>query len=225
MTNTVAIGWYKMDSIHKFLSTPSRNMTKKSSTQGWFANIKAEEVLWCLALGLGIMNSFIFIQSNLQEWSGHPVQTTIETTAHPIQNIPFPSVTICEGQDMAPRKFGFVEKFMNRLLYECRKGERTPDERCQIYEPFRETFKTFLGILEKNMKEKVEILANDPEYMIQFNEYYNFIEYSYLPLIGAGNVTEMDDLWEKYMKLVDGCRLGECSYTSMVFSGLRTAMR
>jgi hypothetical protein len=57
--------------------------------------------------------AFFFISGTLTDWEENPVQTVIESTAYPVQNIPFPSITVCPGANNRPMYYGFAETFFN----------------------------------------------------------------------------------------------------------------
>ncbi len=56
-----------------------------------------------------------FMQGTMQDWSDNPVQTVIEMLNYPIQNLHFPSITVCHGESNYPLHFGFVEAFFNNI--------------------------------------------------------------------------------------------------------------
>jgi hypothetical protein len=56
-----------------------------------------------------------FMHSTMQDWSDNPVQTVIETLNYPVQNLQFPSITVCHGETNRPLTFGFAEAFLNYI--------------------------------------------------------------------------------------------------------------
>ncbi len=57
--------------------------------------------------------AFFFISGTLDDWSENPVQTVIESTSFPVQNLPFPAITVCPGEGNRPMTYGFMETFLN----------------------------------------------------------------------------------------------------------------
>jgi hypothetical protein len=58
-----------------------------------------ERFFWAAVVFAGMVIAVISIQSSYLEWDLDPVQTTVDTTAFPIQSVPFPAVTICLDSD------------------------------------------------------------------------------------------------------------------------------
>jgi hypothetical protein len=66
-----------------------------------------------------LVYAFVFINGTMGDWQENPVQTVIETTNYPVQNVPFPTVTVCPGEANRPLRFGFTEAFFNFIRYRC----------------------------------------------------------------------------------------------------------
>ncbi len=58
------------------------------------------------------------IKSVLLEWNANPVLISVETTDFPIENITFPSVTICR-EDNDQNCFEFVSKIFDFAEFPC----------------------------------------------------------------------------------------------------------
>jgi len=52
------------------------------------------------------------------DWIDNPTVILVETTDHPIDQIPFPSVTICQ-KDNNPNRLNLIEKMFNFIKYPC----------------------------------------------------------------------------------------------------------
>jgi hypothetical protein len=52
------------------------------------------------------------------EWSSNPVMISVETTDYPIQNIPFPAITICR-KDNNPNRMQFTAKVLDFVQFPC----------------------------------------------------------------------------------------------------------
>ena len=55
---------------------------------------------------------------NLSEWNANPVLITVETTDYPIENIIFPTVTVC-SDDGGVNTFEFVAKMFDYVKFPC----------------------------------------------------------------------------------------------------------
>ncbi len=66
-----------------------------------------ERMVWTIILGLFLTLSALVVHSLVVNWDQDPIVTTIGTTSHPIQLVPFPAVTICpNGFDV----WGFAQR-------------------------------------------------------------------------------------------------------------------
>ena len=54
-----------------------------------------EYCFWISAVFIGISLATLLSMSAYVEWKENPVLTTVASTGHPIQEIEFPSITIC----------------------------------------------------------------------------------------------------------------------------------
>ena len=52
------------------------------------------------------------------EWNGNPVLISVETTDFPVENIHFPTVTVCR-EDNEPNCFEFVAKLFDYIQFPC----------------------------------------------------------------------------------------------------------
>ena len=52
-------------------------------------------LLWVIVVGLAVSFAVFLSNGAYQNWKSSPVLTTVWTTGHPIEQVPFPSVTIC----------------------------------------------------------------------------------------------------------------------------------
>lgn len=68
---------------------------------------KIKIAIWSAILCFCFVAAGIFVVNLVDSWQGNPIVTTIATTSMPVQEIPFPSVTICsDGFD----QFAFAQK-------------------------------------------------------------------------------------------------------------------
>ncbi len=54
-----------------------------------------ERIFWVFSFCLGGFLASYFISALWDKWETSPVYVSVETTSHPIYDIPFPAVSIC----------------------------------------------------------------------------------------------------------------------------------
>jgi hypothetical protein len=52
------------------------------------------------------------------EWYSNPAIITVETTDYPIENIPFPTITLCR-QDNDLNRFQLIANILDRFKFPC----------------------------------------------------------------------------------------------------------
>ena len=52
------------------------------------------------------------------DWNSNPVLTTLETSDYPVENLTFPSVTICR-EDNEPNCLEFAAKILDHVPFPC----------------------------------------------------------------------------------------------------------
>ena len=78
----------------------------------------AERVAWVIFLAILFWATWYIVGKQLQYWDSHPVETTIDEVGLPVDQLPFPAITVCDTESLKmPRKnqWMFVEKFLNSL--------------------------------------------------------------------------------------------------------------
>jgi amiloride-sensitive sodium channel len=78
-------------------------------------------VLWVLLFLMGMMVATYFILAMWNKWETSPVYMSVDTTAYPISNIPFPAVSICSVNKVVRDKFTSALKDLQKQSdrYEC----------------------------------------------------------------------------------------------------------
>ena len=77
-----------------------------------------ERLIWILFILFGFVYSSYTIWKAIKHWETHPVETTIDQVGVPVQELPFPAITICDTQSLQmPRKnqWMFLETLLNSL--------------------------------------------------------------------------------------------------------------
>ena len=97
----------KMDDDYDERTKPSRPFSKTlieyssaATTHGIFyiferGNLALERLLWLVVVIVAILFAVSLSLSAYEKWQDDPMLTTISTTGLPIQDVPFPSITIC----------------------------------------------------------------------------------------------------------------------------------
>ena len=76
-------------------STCDRKVPSTSSSKVfWFLKVILR-LMWVVVVGLAVFFALDLSISAYGNWRSNPVLTTVWTTGHPIEKIPFPSITIC----------------------------------------------------------------------------------------------------------------------------------
>ena len=79
----------------------------------WF-----ERITWGVFLILSFWFTGWIILQQIQNWDSHPVETTIDEVGLPVDQLPFPAITVCDPASLKmPRKnrWMLVEKLLNSL--------------------------------------------------------------------------------------------------------------
>ena len=61
----------------------------------------------------------MLIYFSFADWSANPVITTLDTIVAPIEEIQFPTVTVCQDESKAPDNWAFLETVMNSIAFKC----------------------------------------------------------------------------------------------------------
>ena len=84
-----------------------------------------ERLVWILFIAFGFIFSFYLISEAFESWKNNPVETTIGEVSVPVQELPFPAITICDTESLQmPRRnrWMFLEKLLNAV------GLKNPEE-------------------------------------------------------------------------------------------------
>ena len=75
-----------------------------------------ERIAWAIFVVLGFAWSLYIILSAFESWEKHPVQITVDEVSVPVQELPFPAITVCDTESLQmPRRnrWMFLEKLLN----------------------------------------------------------------------------------------------------------------
>ena len=80
----------------------------------------------------------VLINSALTQWKYNPTLTTLDTIAAPIDDIQFPTVTVCNDYSSnPPDNWSILENLLNLVNFDCRKN----DDGCDTTDIIRNDFK------------------------------------------------------------------------------------
>ena len=88
------------------------------------------------------------INSAFDDWSEHPVITTLDSIAASIEDIQFPTVTVC--LDQPPDNWAFLEHVLNSLAFSCKQEGylgTSKFENCNDTEALRQDFRFLVRTL------------------------------------------------------------------------------
>ena len=87
------------------------------------------------------------INSAFDDWSKHPVITTLDSIAAPIKDIQFPTVTAC--LDQPPDNWAFLENVLDSLAFDCEQEDYVASkfEHCNDTDDLRNDFKFLVEAL------------------------------------------------------------------------------
>ena len=77
-----------------------------------------ERLLWVVFIAFGFGYSLVIISESFNSWKNNPVETTIGEVSVPVQELPFPAITVCDTESLQmPRRnrWMFLEKLLNAV--------------------------------------------------------------------------------------------------------------
>ncbi len=97
---------------------------------------KPLKLLRILASASLLVGALFFIWGTMDDWRENPVETVIDSTNYPVENVAFPAVTVCQGTANRAADFGFVETFFNfvrcQMLYRTSLNYTYFNQCCQM---------------------------------------------------------------------------------------------
>ena len=118
---------------------------------------KLSRLLWLAIVASSFALGGLIIRDVWQEWLDNPVLTTIESVSYPVQNLDFPTVTICG--DSRLDHGAFEANVLDTFAFKCNEQ----DESClNETASIRSDFAYVIDFLEANLVEKLSwSSAND----------------------------------------------------------------
>ena len=74
-------------------------------------------LFWFCIVIAGFTVASHLIYHSLEDWKNDQTITTLDSISHPIQNVQFPTVTVCPNEQKQPDNWSFLEKYFNALAF------------------------------------------------------------------------------------------------------------
>ena len=77
-----------------------------------------ERLMWILFIAVGFTGCGWIVYNAFEGWDSNPVETTIGSVGLPVQELPFPAITVCDTKSLQmPRRnrWMFLETLLNSL--------------------------------------------------------------------------------------------------------------
>ena len=168
---------------------------------------------------MGFFASGIMIRSALVDWATYPVITSLDSISTPINEIQFPTITVCKDETKEqPDNWAYMEKALNLLSFNC--DYDNDKNNCHYSQKLKKDFRflseNLVTVYEKwilkNLQDKagLQALFHDtsyqyPKYEPNFNEVrqkakngelsYNSIKQLAINSIGKDFTTAKNHLW------------------------------
>jgi hypothetical protein len=103
------------------------------------------KIIWICVIIVSGVSAVLVVQTLFNNWSSHPIVTTIDSTSYPVNEIPFPAVTVCpNGND----PWAFVQRVANSIAI-------TPKVRNDFKELFDSPIRTIIIMTDLYVKNEV----------------------------------------------------------------------
>ena len=80
-------------------------------------NSLCTRIFWTVIIVAGFSMAGFLIVESLNDWESNQTITTLDSIATPIQEVQFPTVTVCPHEESPPDNWSFLEKFLNALAF------------------------------------------------------------------------------------------------------------
>ena len=74
-------------------------------------------LFWSVIVVTGFSIAGFLIIESLHDWASNQTITTLDSIATPIQEVQFPTVTVCPHEESPPDNWSFMEKFLNAIAF------------------------------------------------------------------------------------------------------------
>ena len=76
-------------------------------------NSAFDRILWIAIILTGFSLASYIIHDSVVDWEENQTITTLESITRPIQEVQFPTVTVCPNEQSPPDNWAFLEKVLN----------------------------------------------------------------------------------------------------------------
>ena len=113
----------------------------------------------------GFLASGVFIKDSFISWDDQPTITTLDSIAAPIEDIQFPTVTVCNEEYKKPDDWTLLEIILNAVAFECKdehiEGIIFPGyKELPLCSTTKEIRKDFFFMLKQTLKEFFSSVAS-----------------------------------------------------------------
>ena len=78
-------------------------------------NSAFDRILWIAIIVTGFSLASFLIHDSVMDWEENQTITTLESITRPIQEVQFPTVTVCPNEQTPPDNWAFLEKVLNAV--------------------------------------------------------------------------------------------------------------
>ena len=76
-----------------------------------------ERIFWTCTVLAGFTIAGVLVVDSVDDWNKRQTITTLDSIATPIQEVQFPTVTVCVNEEVPPDNWSYLEKFLNSLAF------------------------------------------------------------------------------------------------------------
>ena len=76
-------------------------------------------LLQLICIVIAFLTAGLFLKGAFHDWQQTPIITTVDSIAAPIDQIQFPTVTICQDEYKRPDNWAFIETILDNVAFEC----------------------------------------------------------------------------------------------------------
>lgn len=80
-------------------------------------------MFWAIAIFLGLGFASIFVHDLVLDWSQDPVTTSFDSVTYPVENVQYPTVTVCPPNRINYDWLGIYRNALNQVKFSCNDTE------------------------------------------------------------------------------------------------------
>ena len=70
-----------------------------------------------VVISIGFISTGVFLNTSFNDWTSEPIITTMDSIAAPINDIQFPTVTVCHNNQRQPDRWAYLETILNFVKF------------------------------------------------------------------------------------------------------------